>query len=579
MNFLMKSKFNPEKNRNVNPKEMHRLKCIHSIPCIRNISIPKYVEDNTKQAVFIEFRVLPHVEFIIKNTIIKLPTWNHIVICGNQNYDSIYKLSECLPLKIIKLDVDNLTTSDYSKLLLSTDFWERLSGEHILLYQEDSYLFHSEIDKFLKYDYIGAAWPESQDDNVNGVGNGGFSLRNKSKMLECLRNPNSNSLNIGRSTLNYMRNTNNSIIPEDVFFSKSLIDFNIGKVAQRDTANEFSQETQPCRNPLGGHNFWLAPNKKTFYTNLKLENEYFKIVTHRGGWKHVIQNLIDIKMVVETVNINSITFVDCMESRFSNWSSNKEPLKTPWIGIFHYSTDIPAFLKYDLNYISSQNNIISSLPYCKGIIVLSENSHQFLNKHPLYRSVPLKALKHPIEVIHNKFSMKEFQTQEKYGLLQLGLQDRKTTTIYTLKTNLRKIWLPGRNHIMYLEQEAKNYNITINKDTVDVIYYNTHEEFDNALYSNVVIIPLLGASANNSVLEIIEMNVPAFISRLPATEEYLGSEYPLFFDKDIEIENIINNRNILLQKMKEGYEYLCNMDKSQFRYEHFNRELYKFISK
>ena len=60
------------------------------------------------------------------------------------------------------------------------------------------------------------------------------------------------------------------------------------------------------------------------------------------------------------------------------------------------------------------------------------------------------------------------------------------------------------------------------------------------------------------------MNIPAFVTRLPATEEYLGKEYPLFFNNNTEIENIINNEELLIQKLKEGHEYLCNLDKPNF---------------
>ena len=41
---------------------------------------------------------------------------------------------------------------------------------------------------------------------------------------------------------------------------KLMIDNNIGIVAQRDIATEFSQETLKSINPLGGHNYWLADN-------------------------------------------------------------------------------------------------------------------------------------------------------------------------------------------------------------------------------------------------------------------------------------------------------------------------------
>ena len=98
------------------------------------------------------------------------------------------------------------------------------------------------------------------------------------------------------------------------------------------------------------------------------------------------------------------------------------------------------------------------------------------------------------------------------------------------------------------------------------------------LRSNIVIIPLFDAAANNSVLEIIEMNIPAFVTRVQATEEYLGTDYPLLYESEEEVEAILNDQQRLVQKLKEGTVYLEQMDKSDLRYEHFHREIYKFIS-
>ena len=126
--------------------------------------------------------------------------------------------------------------------------------------------------------------------------------------------------------------------------------------------------------------------------------------------------------------------------------------------------------------------------------------------------------------------------------------------------------------------ECRNLNIQINFNSVEIKRLENHNDFDNILQNNIVIIPLFGASANNSVLEIIEMNIPAFVTRLSAAEEYLGKEYPLFFNNNTEIENIINNEELLIQKLKEGHEYLRNLDKTKFSFDYFNRELYKFIS-
>jgi hypothetical protein len=580
---------------NTTPKDFHRIKCIHGIPTIRNINIEAVKQQPELETFLIEFRILPHLEFIIKNTIIKLPNWKHSIVCGNINYEFIKKISTSIcelndtsnAINIIKLDISNLSTSEYSQLLLTTDFWNNFKGEKLLLYQEDTYLFHSNnIERFLEYDYIGASWPINQDDNINGVGNGGFSLRSKSKMIECINKVDPfNDLKLGASTINYMRASNNNFIPEDVFFSKSMLDFKIGKVATRNIANQFSQETQSCYNPIGGHNFWLANNNKTFFTNLVLETEYYKMVKHRGGWKSVIQNLITNKLVITNITPNSIKFVDCIESRFSSWSGNNTLMSENWVGMFHYSPDLPVFIKDDLSYIANNNNVVRSLAYCKGIIVLSNNSLNKLRQNPIYKNIKTIALKHPIESIDIKFTMDKFMANTNKCLIQLGLQDRITSTIYMINSKYNKLWLPSRDTALnYLKHEAHVLNIVpqiteiLISNKVDIKYIENHADFDNMLQTNIVIIPLFGASANNSVLEIIEMNIPAFVSRLPATEEYLGKEYPLFYNNISEVETIINDDDKLLSKINEGYKYLSNMDKTQFSYDYFNRELYKFYS-
>ena len=114
-----------------------------------------------------------------------------------------------------------------------------------LLYQEDTCIFHGIIEPFLKYDYIGAPWSKTQDDNKYHVGNGGFSLRSKSKMVEVIKRIHFNDLTYGKSTQNYMKTSGLGVPPEDVYFSKALIDLKIGKVAKYEEAQKFSQESIP----------------------------------------------------------------------------------------------------------------------------------------------------------------------------------------------------------------------------------------------------------------------------------------------------------------------------------------------
>ena len=67
--------------------------------CNKNISwllgqkIPNIDFLKKKEAILIEFRELPHLEFLVLNAVRVLGNqWSHTIVCGNNNYDFICKL-------------------------------------------------------------------------------------------------------------------------------------------------------------------------------------------------------------------------------------------------------------------------------------------------------------------------------------------------------------------------------------------------------------------------------------------------------------------------------------------------------
>ena len=52
-----------------------------------------------------------------------------------------------------------------------------------------------------------------------------------------------------------------TVCPEDVYFSKNMQDYDIGKVAGWDSASAFSSESIYNEDSFGGHNFWLRDEK------------------------------------------------------------------------------------------------------------------------------------------------------------------------------------------------------------------------------------------------------------------------------------------------------------------------------
>jgi hypothetical protein len=61
---------------------------------------------------------------------------------------------------------------------------------------------------------------------------------------------------------------------------------------------------------------------------------------------------------------------------------------------------------------------------------------------------------------------------------------------------------------------------------------NNH--YNLLLSRSVVVNYMFGAAASNVIVESLTRGTPIICNRLPATEEYLGKDYPLFFDDSLD---------------------------------------------
>lgn len=260
-----------------NDKIRFRFECFKYNNMIKHIDIPEINTGSEWEAVLIEYRSFPHVEFLIRNAIIKLGSkWSFTIVCGNQNYNFMKNM--CIQIstniKVIKTNYNNLIPDEYSVLLASIDFWNLFTGSKILVYQEDSFIFKNNIEEFIEYDFIGAPWPKNTNDTPNCVGNGGISLRTRQIMIDVINKISIKNTTIHDSTKIYMKDHKLKNCPEDVYFSLNMQKFNIGKVADFDTAFKFSTESLNNPNSFAGHNFWLSDPSwlKRIQKNLNLFN-------------------------------------------------------------------------------------------------------------------------------------------------------------------------------------------------------------------------------------------------------------------------------------------------------------------
>jgi hypothetical protein len=164
-------------------------------------------------AIIVEPRQHKALFFVLNNFLENLSNeWNIIVFHGKQNHGYLNNIinNNLLQYKnritLIKMNVDNLTINDYNKIFITNvHFYDKIPTETFLVFQTDSMIFKNNkhlIDNFLKFDYAGAPWSDNIFDKYN-VGNGGLSLRKKSKMLEIIE-----------KSKKYLQNVN-----EDIFFS------------------------------------------------------------------------------------------------------------------------------------------------------------------------------------------------------------------------------------------------------------------------------------------------------------------------------------------------------------------------
>lgn len=230
-------------------KVKYRYLCWKYLLNIRNVDIPIIQIGSNLEAVLVECRILPHIEFIIRNAIIKLGAkWSHTIVCGNKNYDYMHEMcSRISPnIKIIRLDVDNLdAATTYNNLLASLSFWNMFKGDKILIHQEDSCVFKTNIDEFLEFDYIGAPWQQSSwltDFGLKlAVGNGGFSLRTRQTML---------------NVITKVSRLPNCEVNEDIYFSRCIYNHMLGSLPNISQASAFSSEEIVNHESFGGHCFF-----------------------------------------------------------------------------------------------------------------------------------------------------------------------------------------------------------------------------------------------------------------------------------------------------------------------------------
>ena len=230
------------------------------------------------EAILIEFRLLPHLSFIIKNAILKLgKSWSFTIVCGKINFSMFQQIIKNINrnIRLICHPVNNLTREQYSILLLRSSFYNQFEGTHLLFMQEDSLIFKSLPEKFLMYDYLGAPFSDKT------VGNGGLSLRHKNTMIHICQKYFDHHHEMRELYADYIKKHKSKLIArygeryfdhdhlyffyqielgliEDYQITKIMRERKIGKLAPFTIGLEFSIEKFYYDDSFGAHQFWYC---------------------------------------------------------------------------------------------------------------------------------------------------------------------------------------------------------------------------------------------------------------------------------------------------------------------------------
>jgi hypothetical protein len=121
------------------------------------------------------------------------------------------------------------------------------------------------------------------------------------------------------------------------------------------------------------------------------------------------------------------------------------------------------------------------------------------------------------------------------------------------------------------ESFPNKYNIGLlksiedNHRSVKLLEHLDNEAYDNLLTQNLVFLNLVDASAANTIIECIVRNVPIVVNKIPPVVEYLGQDYPLYYESYREAADKCTNPELITQ----AHQYLKNKSKEFLTIEHF----------
>lgn len=315
------------------------------------------------------------------------------------------------------------------------------------------------------------------------------------------------------------------------------------------------------RDSYGALHLTFDTAKRTGKMNM---NGVLTFAGHRYGWSYVLG-------LLEQFHGSDGPMLDGFIDSTFRWNhlavppvnERELPYQQPWFGFMHnpvlrmpewftsHEMQPGSFLRAPMFH--------ASLPFCKGIYVLSKPMAEFLGN---VLPVPVNHVYHPtgIPLPEHMFSMDKFDSNPTRSVVQVGWWCRRFRTLYDLQSPYRKVFLnPHVNNkasvaaLRGIEANMQQYSLT--PEQLKGVHHQdfvSDQAYDILLSNNIVMLHLYDAIANNAIIECMARGTPVLVNPLPSVVDYLGEDYPFYFKTTEEASKKLGSRSLIA----ETSEYL-----------------------
>jgi hypothetical protein len=305
----------------------------------------------------------------------------------------------------------------------------------------------------------------------------------------------------------------------------------------------------PCR-------IWVPMVEGRLVPRLLRVGPQWTSALHRSGWGGAMETVASLH------DDHGVLFDGFLEATFC-WKDTGQVHRRPWVGVCHNPPETPAWIGTTNDDLFANERFRRSLRHCKGLFVLSEYHRRELAKRI---DIPISVISLPSDAPPLTFSVGAFEQNPRPRLVQVGHWLRNPNTLYQLRVQRL---IKTRLDVGHPWEEAVRKHLPpaepLDLDSVEVLPRLPDEDYDELLSRNIVFLDLIDSSANNAIVECIVRETPVLVKRLPAVVEYLGPEYPFYFEDLEQAARKAENRELV----RRTHRYLRELPKERFSREGF----------